>query len=376
MATKKRTVKKQEFLPLTQAEVNKYRETATVYPLGSIIPVWLAHARGDKRFPKVGRTDGNHWGSGNSYTYVGDRLYLGSTLLAVQMRGKPRYIMLARTFDSFVAQQLGWNTPKNGPVVWTQSDMLPRSSVGKMVHIASRVKRVESRARADGKFADLERRLAAIAAYHDPANNDIRKKYAELRSAHSKAAVAFDDVFYSAPRNGDEVVAALGHKHEPGMMYKRLNDFPNTYTARLALPPVEKRYYANHGAAYPPIGEWTAPLNNVRLCNTGYHLIPGTKFIETWSSHGPHLFVAEGAGASDPPNPTEDRHDKIAYEKVRLVKYVGNIDSITREMLVKARGVDIAEVEKLRKASEKAEKEVQDFYQKHKAVLEARPDMF
>ena len=82
-------------------------------------------------------------------------------------------------------------------------------------------------------------------------------------------------------------------------------------------------------------GKWMPKVNNVRACNSGYHLIPA-KAIVDWLPRAPivgYLCEAEGRGDQD------GNGEKTAFAQARLLRVVGLLD----EKSMRLAAADMAE---------------------------------
>lgn len=324
-----------------------------------VIPMWLAHNRGIKGAPKEAQTNRN-W---SGFFYSGTKLFRGGgtgVLVAEQRtsKGKPHYIALVRPMaDSDALRSISSSVVGNGPVVYVQNNMLkPETAVRALRTFSSYMYRVNSdpKIRVERQRAvDKEVRRAIL--YNRPIAVKHRAEYERLQIIQREASSKAYHLTYNLRPTGDEILALLGHTHVEGMMYKRLSKVRAPYSP----PPIQQYQSRAASFVWPPIGDWAPTVNDVHICTRGYHLCPKNAIPE-WAIHGNELFLAEGLDVGG------SQHDKTVYARARLVKYIGDISTITNEKLAAHRKLDIAAVQKAVVDTKAA---VEAYYKKYQKYL-------
>lgn len=334
-----------------------------------LISLWLAYNRGIKGAPKEAQDANQPWG----YYYSGKHLFYGEeTLIAEQrtFKGKPHYIALVRPMSApYALRQLCASVVRNGPIVYVQNNMLDPGSTVRVLRTFSRYQyRVDHdpSIRAERQRA-TDKEARRFIFYNKPIAVKHRAEYQRLRSAYNAAYHEQSNIDYRLAPTNDEVLHLLGHTHVEGMMYKRLSKVHVPYvpaldksTSTSTLETARQQYQSKENRfVWPPIGVWTHPVDDVQICRRGYHLCP-KHAIGQWADHGGHLFLAEGDAAG------ESQSDKTVYARARLVKYIGDIGSITRDEVAALRKVNLPA---LKKAMYDAKAAMEAYYQKHKKYL-------
>jgi hypothetical protein len=331
----------------------KWRRELPKVAQRDLVTLWLAHNRGIASAPKALQDQEYH---ASGYYYDGAKLFYGANgcVIAEQRKG---YIQLVRVPSrDNILDLIGSSPAGNGPIVWVQNQAFSNGTAAKALksfgrNYTFRTMRSPAELKTDQKILDAEARKRAL--YYKPKAVAVRAELDKLHSAYNDASNKLYARTYNLDPTADEIFKILGHDHVDGMMYKRLHERQNIDSTKI--------YRSNSGGfVWPALGDWTTEIQRVSLCNYGYHLTP-KDYIQSWKNWGDHLFVAEGEGEG------EKAHDKTVYKRARLVKYVGNVCSITHDQVAKLRGID--DVDTLKKQVAVADQAVADFRKKNAKYL-------
>lgn len=318
-----------------------------------IIPLWLAHCRGQRGMPETGRLDRI-----DELTYKGMQLFRRGTLIAQQFTKPEPTVQVFGVPNKFVVSTIVDNlTAKNGPIVWAQNDKFTRTQA---VRALNRIREVAFYSRAGSadrtvKDKALEAQAKNFLAFNSKIAVAIRAKYEALSQIYFAANFECNHAAYNRSYPDSKRLEYLGHTPQPGEMFKRLRQRDD-----------RTGFYAYRGGyVYPPVGEWTPTVpNTVEACANGYHLVKAD-FLGNWRSHGDHVFLAEGDGAKD------ERPDKTAFARVRLVKYIGDIGQVTQaQMEAKFDPADADKLAALEKAAKVALDAREQFYAKNRRYID------